>query len=190
MDWWRRRLGAILGVAVMAGVLLLGLGTASAAAIYAPIDQDQLDRYCRSDGFAQASLTTANAYGWRCDGPSGGRPVDMDAVCQTLNRTPTPRISRLTDYNNPYDGWECWNTGSPVPRAAVGSSNLVAYCRSQGYEGARLVEPTAYGWRCTSSGSTGYIPMRKVCQSILPGRVALIDRVSNYHDPYSWKCYQ
>ena len=108
MEWWRRRLGAMLGMAVMAGAMLLGLGTASAAAIYAPIDQDQLDRYCRSEGFAQASLTKANAY----------------------------------------------------------------------------------GWRCTSSGSTGHIPMRKVCQSILPGRVALIDRVSNYHDPYSWKCYQ
>ena len=190
MDGWRRRLGAVVGTAVIAGVVLLGSGTASAAAIYAPVDQEQLDRYCRSEGFAQASLRTGNAYGWRCDGPSGGRPVDMDGVCQASNRTPTPRISRLTDFHNPYGGWECWNTASSVPRAAVGADDLAAYCRGEGYVGAQLVDSTAYGWRCTSSGSTTYISMRKVCQSILLGSVSLIDRVANYHDPYSWKCYQ
>lgn len=182
-----RRLAVVVGgVAVLVALLLALPGTATAASLFRVVDQEHLDGFCRSQGAGGATLVAPNAYGWQC---TGGAGVDMDALCRGWVGEGIPQISRLTDFNNPYQGWECWNT---TPRRVELSeqADISAHCQAKGYAGATLVDSTAYGWRCAGPSGTALVSsMRELCTARY-GAVGWIDRVQNYYDPYSWQCHQ
>ncbi|WP_033343181.1 hypothetical protein [Catenuloplanes japonicus] len=68
-----------------------------------------------------------------------------------------------------------------------GGLNLAGYCESKGYTGLKLIDSTAYGWRCTTSSTTDSIHVIDACTwQYGPGQ---IDRMSDYFDPKSWTCW-
>jgi hypothetical protein len=70
--------------------------------------------------------------------------------------------------------------------APVGGDDIGRYCQGNGYSGAQLVEPNAYGWRCVSSGRQDYLSMTGLCHRFFGPN--WIDRTSDYNDPNSWQC--
>lgn len=79
---------------------------------------------------------------------------------------------------------------SATPSTVVTQGNLNAYCTREGYQVASLDDPsTAYGWSCVSFDQNHFgLSMTDVCRMLYP-RQAVIDRIANIHDPWSWQCW-
>jgi hypothetical protein len=158
---------------------------ASAAIPYGSVTIVDLRDYCQGKGYAGVTQAGNNAYGWRCVAQGGSRqPVNMLEVCRT--NYSYRAIDVLKNFYSPNpSAWECWKTYE----GELGGVNLDGYCRSIGDVRSTLVGKTAYDWRCvTSSGGKAGIDMTKACRWQYNDPEA-IDRVSNFYDPYSWRCW-
>lgn len=64
--------------------------------------------YCQSIGDSSAVLDGSTAYSWNCVTSSGQHQgLSVTAVCQWQYHD-SNALDRLTDYNNPNSGWQCW----------------------------------------------------------------------------------
>jgi hypothetical protein len=186
---WCRWLIVVLCGALSTLWLLLDVSATavSAATFSGKVTRNELRAYCRDNGYAKVTHIGKNAYGWRCVGQRGGRHrISMLKLCKT---SVNPKaIDRLQDFHSSSPRtWQCWRTS----RGKLGGVNLDGYCRSIGYLGTTLVSKNAYGWRCVPSSEGDQlvgINMRSACQWQYNAPKA-IDRMGNYHDPYSWKCW-
>ena len=77
-------------------------------------------------------------------------------------------------------------TTGPYLAAPVDGNDIGRYCQGNGYSGAQLVEPNAYGWRCVSSGRQDYLSMTDLCHRFFGPN--WIDRTYDYNNPNSWEC--
>jgi len=89
----------------------------------------------------------------------------------------------------------CWTAPMPVAAAAtlypaesnLGGVDLDGYCRHKGYQGTKLVNNTGYGWTCYKGSSYVAISMTDVCHWTYGKRA--IDRMGDYNDVMSWRCW-
>lgn len=78
--------------------------------------------------------------------------------------------------------------GSPGTRL-LGGVDLRAYCVAKGYEREVLQGDTAYDWRCEADeNERDHISMTDACRWQY-GTADVIDRVADFHNPYSWQCW-
>jgi hypothetical protein len=80
------------------------------------------------------------------------------------------------------------------PVSSVGEVNFDTYCKSHGYKGVKLVENTAYGWRCEKSdGKLAVFSVTAVCREANKDTPDVLDWFSedNYFNAYyAWGCAQ
>jgi hypothetical protein len=72
----------------------------------------------------------------------------------------------------------------------LGGLHLIEYCRSLEGPDARsiLVGPTVDDWRCVVHGDSFPIDMQEACRAEY-GSYRVRADFGDYHDPYSWICY-
>lgn len=94
----------------------------------------------------------------------------------------TPAVGRLSDGS-------LANAVVVYPAESnLGGVDLSAYCKHKGYEDTKLVNNTGYGWVCYRGNTVVAISMTDACQwTYGPGA---IDRMGDYNDPNSWRCWR
>ncbi|GIE84623.1 hypothetical protein [Actinoplanes regularis] len=72
----------------------------------------------------------------------------------------------------------------------LGGLDVGAYCRSIGYSDAALTGSTAYDWHCVAGdGSQHDLTFEAACRWAY-GTDAAVDRIDNFNDPKSVKCWR
>jgi hypothetical protein len=75
----------------------------------------------------------------------------------------------------------------PPTGADVGPVNLDAYCRHVGYDGARLLSNTAYGWVCATANRMAAANVTYACR--WEYGLWAVGHYTDYTNPRSWRCW-
>ncbi len=102
-----------------------------------------------------------------------------------INGTKTTQITRA----NIQAGWPSWGALQAIAGTS-GGLDLNGYCRAEGYQNAKLIEKTAYGWRClATNGSLIDMNLFDACRLQYNGLLP-VPKFSDFNNPYSWQCYR
>lgn len=165
---------------------ILAVATPAAASPPPPTLLGGLDlgAYCRSIGYADATLTGSTAYDWHCAGGSGQGDLAFDAACRWAYGN-VHAVDRIGEFHDP-TSVRCWRVQPDVV-----TPDFTAYCTGKGYSDAALLGTTVYDWHCvrySRAGPTYYdVSVPDVCRETTLG-YATVDRFVNFHDAHSWQC--
>ncbi|MEU8659166.1 hypothetical protein [Actinoplanes philippinensis] len=169
----------------LAGVLAVA-GPASASPP-PPTELGGLDlgAYCRSIGYADATLTGSTAYDWHCVSGSGQQgDLAFDAACRWTYSSDYA-VDRIGDFHDPASV-RCW-----LVQRDVVTPVFADYCTGKGYSDAALLGTTVYDWHCVQysrAGPTYYdIDIAAACNTLTHG-YAKLDRFVNFYDASTWQC--
>ena len=179
------RLRTLLTLTTMFLAALGAAATPAAASPPAPqlLGSADLSGFCRSQGYAGASLTGATAYDWHCvTGDDRRADVSFAEACRRQFQ-PRNTVDRIGDFHDPRSV-QCWSvSGEPV------TPDFDTYCQQAGRGSAVLTGATVYDWHCRAGGSGALtdIDVRQACVGTVFG-TAVMDRFRDFGDPYSWEC--
>ncbi|GAA4599257.1 hypothetical protein BJY16_003014 [Actinoplanes octamycinicus] len=168
-----------------AGVVAAISPAAAASATPQQLGGLDLGAYCRSIGYADATLTGSTAYDWHCVAGDGSRhDLTFEAACRWTYRT-GDAVDRIGSFTDPASV-SCWRVSPAVLTPAIDD-----YCVSTGHSASILTGTTVYDWHCVnySRGGPTYfdVNLPAVCR-YTAGTAATIDRFADFRDAASWQC--
>ena len=174
--------------ALLAGSAAVLTGAGPAAASPPPpsrLGGLDVGAYCRSTGYAGATLTGSTAYDWHCVAGDGRRgDLSFEAACEWAYGTPNA-VDRIADFRDPASV-SCWRVQPDVV-----TPDFERYCTSTGHSASALLGTTVYDWHCVNynrAGPTYFdIAVADVCRETTFG-YATIDRFVNFYDARTWQC--
>ncbi|GAA0549192.1 hypothetical protein GCM10010172_34060 [Paractinoplanes ferrugineus] len=174
-------------LAMLGGLAFVLTSTSPAAAAPTPQNLGGLDlgAYCRSIGYADATLAGSTAYDWHCVTGDGRRgDLTFAAACRWTYATGAA-VDRIGNFRDPASV-SCWRV-----TPAIVQPDFTNYCTTTGHSAAALLGTTAYDWHCVSynrSGPTYYdVDILAACFYTVGG-AATVERFDNYYDPATWQC--
>lgn len=169
----------------LTGVLTFALPAAASPPPPTHLRGLDLPGYCRSLGYADATLSGSTAYDWHCVSGDGTRgSLAFDAACRWTYGS-EHAVDRIADFHDPRSV-SCW-----LVQPDVVTPDFTEYCTGQGYSDAALLGATVYDWHCVQYSRAGPtyhdIDVAAACTTLTHG-YAKLDRFVNFNDAATWQC--